>query len=200
MGSDRHSLSFLQSNAVTDPTTAQPPEADTDDPRDTARVVATLHHGHSDQEIDTTDDDAGRLPLRWVLHPVYAVTLLCAGLVAWFSYRTGEWHPIASLTGWSILAAWYWLYGLSYRYRRRWMKLFATFMASITAASLTLVSALRFRSMEIPVDGFLEPRPAQPLLLLVAILTTLSLAAIIAHLVYLGRPRRRPSSSSDSSS
>ena len=169
----------------------------TDDPRDTSPVVTTLHHGDSDRELDATDVDAGRLPLRWILRPVYVMTLLCAALVAWFSHRTGEWHPIAALAGWSILAAWYWFYGLCYRYRRRWLKLFAAFMATLTAGTLTLVVSLRFPSMAIPVDGQLQERPAQPLLLLVAILTTLGLAAIVAHLVYLGRPRRRSASDSD---
>ncbi len=132
----------------------------------------------------------GRVHQSLVLYPAYGMVGLAGVLAAHFSVSTGELHPAMMLAGWGLLYCWYWVYGVAYRYRRWMMKYFALAMSVFTAASLTLVSALRGTSMAVPQNGELALRGAQPLLFAVAVLTTLSLAFVITHAVYLGRGYR----------
>ncbi len=135
----------------------------------------------------------GRVYQSVVLYPAYVMALLAGVLATHFSVNTGEFHPVMVLVGWGLLYCWYWVYGVAYRYRRWMMKYFSLLMSVLTAASLTLVAALRGTSMMVPQNGELALRGTQPILFVVAALTTLSMAAVIAHAVYLGRGYREKS-------
>lgn len=132
----------------------------------------------------------GRVHQSLALYPAYGVAGLAGVLATHFSVNTGELHPVMILTGWGLLMCWYWVYGIAYRYRRRLMKPFALVMSVLTAGSLTLVAALRGTSMAVPQNGELALRDGQPMMFAVAALTTLSLAIVITHAVYLGRGYR----------
>ncbi len=133
----------------------------------------------------------GRVSKHLVLYPAYAAVGLAGLLAAHFSIRSGEWHPLMTVVGWGLLFCWYWVYAVAYRYRRRFMKVFSLSMATLTAGSLVLVAALRSTSMAVPAGGELVIRQSQPLLIAVAVLTTLSLAAVFTHAIYLGRGYRQ---------
>lgn len=132
----------------------------------------------------------GRVPESVVLYPAYACVCVASLLASHFAISTGEWNPVMALTGWGLLFSWYWVYGVAYRYRRRLMKYFSLMMATVTAATLVWVSALRSSTIHVPGDAGLVLRDGQPLLVLTAILSALSLAAILAHVVFLGRGYR----------
>ena len=133
----------------------------------------------------------GRVPKYYALYPAYAATGLAALVATHFSLASGEWHPLMTLVGWGLLFCWYWVYGVAYRYRRRLMKWFALSMSTLTAGSLVLISAVRATSMVVPDDGSLIVRNPQPLLIGAVVLTTLSLAAVFTHAIYLGRGYRQ---------
>lgn len=139
----------------------------------------------------------GRVPKFWVLYPAYTAVGLAGLLCTHFSLQSGEWHPLMVLFGWGLLFCWYWVYGVAYTYRRRLMKFFSLVMSAITAASLVMITAARGTSMAVPDSGQLVVRGPRPILFLVAALTTLSLAAIITHVIYLGRGYRQKSLNGD---
>lgn len=146
---------------------------------------------------ETGDDEPqvrllpGRVPKSAVLYPAYAAVGFAAVSAGYFSLETGEWHPVMVLLGWGLLFCWYWVYGIAYHYRRRVMKYFAVAMSMLTAGSLVMISAVRGAAMAVPVEGELMVRDAQPLLFLTAALTTLSVAALLTHIAYLGRGYRQ---------
>lgn len=133
----------------------------------------------------------GRIPKHFVLYPAYAAVGLAALLATRFSLSTGEWHPMMTLAGWGLLYCWYWVYGVGYRYRRWFMKYFALLMSTVTAGSLIMVSAVRATSLAVPAESGLAVRDSEPMLFFVIGLTTLSLAAVFTHAVYLGRGYRQ---------
>lgn len=133
----------------------------------------------------------GRVPESLVLYPAYALALLAGLLGAHWGLTTGELSPFMILLAWSLLFCWYWVYGVAYRYRRWLMKTFALFMSIFTALALTFFAALRAASLYLPDPLELSLRGPQPVLFLVASLTVISLAAIVSHLVYLGRGYRQ---------
>ena len=139
----------------------------------------------------------GRVPKYVALYPAYAAALLAGMLAVHFSLRTGEWHPLMPLLGWGLLWCWYWVYGVAYRYRRTIMKYYSLLVGAVTAGSLIMISAVRALAMPVPGEGSLVVRGPQPLLFAVAVLTTLSLAAVITHVVYLGRGYRQKSLDGD---
>lgn len=147
---------------------------------------------------DRGDDDQprvrvlpGRIEPRKVLHPAYTAVGAAGTLAMYFSLTTGEWHPVMVMLGWGLLFCWYWVYAVGYRYRRWMMKYFAVVMGGFTAVTLTLVTAARVAAMAVPDNGQLLTRAPQPTLVAVAVLTTASLAAVISHVVYLGRGYRQ---------
>lgn len=133
----------------------------------------------------------GRVPMYKVLHPAYVAVAVAGVLATYFSLSSGEWHPLMVLVGWGLLFCWYWVYAVAYRYRRRIMKYFSLAMGTLTAASLTLAATVRGTSMAVPEGADLVIRSPRPLLFVVAGLTTLSLAAIFTHVIYLGRGYRQ---------
>ena len=137
----------------------------------------------------------GRVPESLVLYPAYTLTLMAGILGAQWALRTEELNPLMLLLAWCLLFCWYWVYGVAYRYRRWLMKSFALFISSLTALALTFFSALRSTSLYLPAEAGLALRPPQPILLVVAALTLISLAAIISHVLYLGRGYRKKSTS-----
>lgn len=139
----------------------------------------------------------GRVPLYRVLHPAYAAVGIAGVLATYFSLGSGEWHPLMVLLGWGLLFCWYWVYAVAYRYRRKAMKYFSLLMGTVTAGSLTVVAAVRGTSMAVPEGGQLAIRSPRPVLFGVAVLTTLSLAAVFTHVLYLGRGYRQKAVNED---
>ena len=137
----------------------------------------------------------GRVPESLVLYPAYTFSLLAGILAAHWALSTAELNALVLLLAWCLLFCWYWVYGVAYRYRRWLMKGFALFMSFFTALALTFFSALRSTSLYLPSDTGLSLRAPQPILMVVAGLTLLSLAAIISHVLYLGRGYRKKSTS-----
>lgn len=132
----------------------------------------------------------GRVHESLVLYPVYILVGFSALLAGHFAFKTGEWNLFMTGTGWGLLYCWYWVYGVAYRYRRRIMKYFSLMMSLITASSLAFVSALRGAATHIPAPEGLVLRGAEPVMFFVALLTALSGAAILAHVLFLGRGYR----------
>ncbi|TXD43495.1 hypothetical protein FRC96_01655 [Lujinxingia vulgaris] len=132
----------------------------------------------------------GRVEASRVLYPGYLLVWVGASLASLFAWRRAEWHPLMVFVGWGGLFCWYWVYGVAYRYRRRLMKVLAVGMSALVGAVLIWVSATRAAPMRVPVDGVLVERGALLLPGLAAVATTLSLALLIAHLLYFGRGYR----------
>lgn len=132
----------------------------------------------------------GRVEASRVLYPGYLLVWVGAALASLFAWRRAEWHPLMVFVGWGVLFCWYWVYGVAYRYRRRLMKVLAVGMSALVGVVLIWVSATRAAPMRVPVDGVLVERGALLLPGLAAVATTLSLALLIAHLLYFGRGYR----------
>lgn len=140
----------------------------------------------------------GRVHESLVLYPAYIAVGVAALLAAHFAFKTGEWNVLMTFLGWGLLYCWYWVYGVAYRYRRWIMKYFSFMMSLLTASSLAFVSALRAAATHVPTPEGLVLREPQPLIFLAAILTTLSAAAILAHMLFLGRGYREKALTSTS--
>ncbi len=132
----------------------------------------------------------GRVPKSVVLYPAYTLVAIALLIAGHFALTTGEWNFLVTLIAWGLLMAWYWVYGVSFQYRRRIMKLFSLLMSTATAATLTFVASLRATPLAVPTDGVLLTRDPIPALALVAILTSLSLLLVFSHLLYFGRSYR----------
>lgn len=135
----------------------------------------------------------GRVHESLVLYPVYTLVGTSALISAHFALKTGEWNVVMTLMGWGLLYCWYWVYGVAYRYRRWIMKYFSLMMSLITAGSLAFVSALRGAANHVPAQEGLILRGVEPAMIIAATLTTLSAAAILAHVFFLGRGYREKS-------
>lgn len=128
-----------------------------------------------------------------MLYPAYGLSLFSGILSAHWAIRSGELNPFVVLLSFLLLFCWYWVYGVAYRYRRRLMKLLASAMSTFTAATLVFLTLLRASPLYVPGDDGLGTRASQPILILVAFMTALSLVAICVHLFYLGRGYREKS-------
>jgi hypothetical protein len=132
----------------------------------------------------------GRVPESVLLFPAYTLVGIATLIAGHFAVTTGEWNLLVTLLGWGLLLSWYWVYGVTFRYRRLLMKLFALVMSGLTAGSLTFVSAVRAGSLRAPAEGVLVVREAIWSMTLCAGLTGVSLVLILSHAVYFGRGYR----------
>lgn len=181
----------MADDETTDPPSASdPPEVDRPD-NPSMELPAVILGDRGDQQQPRVRVLPGKVPMHKVLHPAYIAVGIAGVLATYFSLSSGEWHPLMVVAGWGLLFCWYWVYGVGYRYQRRIMKYFSLLMGTATAASLTLVATVRGTSMAVPDSGSLTFRGPRPILFGVAILTTLSLAAVVTHVVYLGRGYRQ---------
>lgn len=133
----------------------------------------------------------GRIPKYIVLYPAYAAVAIAGFLATHFSIQSSEWHPTMTVLGWGLLFCWYWVYGVAHRYRRWLMKYFSLLMGTATVFALVMATAARSRSMLVPGDDAMVLRSAVPALFAVNALTLLSLVALFAHALYLGRGYRQ---------
>lgn len=133
----------------------------------------------------------GRLHERWVLYPVYALDLVAGVLAVHFAVGAPEWSAAVVGLAWFLLYVWHWFYAIAYRYRRRLLKYTSVAMIFALTAALAYFSIERARPQlaMVGADAVAE-RAAAPGLYWAAVLTMLTAALLLAHLVFLGRGYR----------
>ena len=182
-------------------TTEDGGEFDVPDPpppeRQSMELPAVILGDRGDDESPPARVLPGKVPKQLVLYPAYGAVALATVLAIRFSLHSAEWHPLMVSLAWGLLFCWYWVYGVAYRYRRRLMKYFALTVSAVTAGSLTFISAARATSMAVPDGADLVVRDTYPTLFITAALTTLSFAAVMTHVLYLGRGYRQKSINDD---
>ncbi|RAL24930.1 hypothetical protein DL240_01600 [Lujinxingia litoralis] len=132
----------------------------------------------------------GRIKASRLLYPAYLLVWVGAGLASLFAWARAEWHPLMVFVGWGALFCWYWVYGVAYRYRRSLMKVMAVGMSVLMGLVLIWVSLTRAAPMRVPQGGELVERGALVLPGAAGVATALSLAVVLAHLLYFGRGYR----------
>lgn len=136
----------------------------------------------------------GRIEASWVLYPCYLLVIVSGSLVVNFAIDTFEWSPMVVLLAWVLLFTWNWVYGVAYRYRRRIMKYFSVTMSIVMGLGLAALCWERGQPQLVAtaadVSAELIERAEVRRLLVACWLMVLSTAALLAHVLFLGRGYR----------
>lgn len=132
----------------------------------------------------------GRINVSFILYPIYALILGAGALAVNFALHSGEWSPSVIATAYGLLFAWHWVYGVTYRYRRWFLKSFCVLISLFMGLSLSYLMWERAQPQLIPLDGRLVERGEVAVLEIVGLATILSALLLLAHVLILGRGYR----------
>ncbi len=132
----------------------------------------------------------GRVAERSVLYPIYLLVSIAGALAAQFALDSEEWSVVPIALGWSTLFAWYWFYGVAYRYRRRLLKYTSVSAILILSIFLAILCVDRAAAQVVIAGGELVERSARPILVWSAIVTLGAAGLLIFHVAFLGRGYR----------
>lgn len=136
----------------------------------------------------------GRVEASWLLYPCYLLVILSGSLVVNFAIDTFEWSPVVVLVAWILLFTWNWVYGVAYRYRRRFMKYLSVMMSVVLGLGLAAMCWERAQPQLVAVVGDLAgaliERGEVRRLILASWLMVLGTMLLLVHVVFLGRGYR----------
>ncbi len=136
----------------------------------------------------------GRVEASWLLYPCYLLVILSGSLAVNFAIDTLEWSPVVVLVAWVLLFTWNWVYGVAYRYRRRYMKYLAVVMSLVLGLGLAAMCWERAQPQLVAVAGSLAgeliERGEVRRLILASWLMVLGTVLLMVHVVFLGRGYR----------
>ena len=136
----------------------------------------------------------GRVEASWILYPCYLLVILSGSLVVNFAIDTQEWSPVVVSLAWVLLFTWNWVYGVAYRYRRRFMKYMSITMSIVMGFGLAALCWERGQpqlvATLVEVGAVLVERGEVRRLVLASWLIAVSTIGLLVHVVFLGRGYR----------
>jgi hypothetical protein len=138
----------------------------------------------------------GLVDLRWLVYPAYVACFFGGGLAVNFAIDTQEWAAPPIAISWMALFFWEWIYGVAYRYRRRFLKYFSVLLVVGLSAALAafcweraepqlVATTQAFASAGL--EGGLVERAHVDSLDWAAVFALMSGALILLHVIILGR-------------
>ena len=132
----------------------------------------------------------GRIDSRYCLYPCYLLLFAAEICALTFTVHGNHWVPGPVALAWSCLIAWYWLYGVAYRYRRRFFRLICCTSIWTTTAGLCILSADRAQAQVAMSNQHAADQSAASGLIWAWVLTLIPSLVLVSHVLFFGRGYR----------